>query len=99
MTMVEKKKTEKAVALLYNQDKSPAPKIVAGGSGLIARKIIETAEDAGIFIQKDPDLLELLAKIPIGEEITPELYQTIAEILAFVYSANSKFKNKMDESP
>lgn len=94
--MAKRKKIEKAVALLYDQQKSPAPKVIASGSGHIAKKIIETAKEAGIFVREDPDLLELLAKVPIGEEIPAELYQTIAEILAFVYSANSKFKTKID---
>jgi flagellar biosynthesis protein len=91
-------KTEKAVAILYDQQKAPAPKIVASGQGLIARKIIETAREAGIFIKEDPDLLELLAKIPVGEEIPQELYQTVAEVLAFVYSVNEKFKKKLEAS-
>ncbi len=94
--MSKKNKLDKAVALIYDQENSPAPKVVASGSGHIAKKIIETAKEAGIFIKEDPDLIELLAKVPIGEEIPSELYQTIAEILAFVYSANSKFKDKID---
>jgi flagellar biosynthesis protein len=84
----------KAVALLYDSSKSGAPQVVASGSGLIAQRIIETAREAGVFIKEDPDLVELLAKVPLGEEIPPELYQTIAEVLAFVYSVNAKFKDK-----
>lgn len=92
--MDEIKKNEKAVALRYDQSRSPAPQVVASGSGLIAQKIIETAREAGVFIKEDPDLVELLAKVPVGEEIPEELYQTIAEVLAFIYSVNERFKQK-----
>jgi flagellar biosynthesis protein len=89
---------EKAVAILYDENKSAAPQVVASGKGLIARKIIETAREAGIHIQEDPNLIELLAKIPIGEEIPVELYQTVAEVLAFVYQVNEKYRSKMEKT-
>jgi flagellar biosynthesis protein len=89
---------KKAVALLYDQKKSSAPKVVASGSNLVAEKIIATAIEAGVHIKEDRDLVELLAKIPVGEEIPAELYQTIAEVLAFVYAINSKYKEKLETS-
>lgn len=93
--MNETQKMEKAVAILYDAEKGTAPKIVASGKGEVARKIIETAKEAGVFIQEDPDLVELLAKIPLGQEIPAELYRTVAEVLAFVYKVNEQFKNKV----
>ncbi len=96
--MTERKRREKAVALRYEEGKNKAPEIVASGSGLIARNIIESAAKAGVAIKEDPDLVELLAKVPIGQEVPEELYQTIAEVLAFVYSVNSKFKEKYSDS-
>lgn len=89
------KPIEKAVAILYDEAKGSAPRIVASGKGPVAEKIIETARAAGVHIQEDPNLVELLAKIPIGNEIPVELYQTVAEVLAFVYKINEKFKAKM----
>ncbi|MBM9535475.1 EscU/YscU/HrcU family type III secretion system export apparatus switch protein [Desulfobulbus alkaliphilus] len=94
--MTEKTQRKKAVALLYDQAKSAAPKVVASGSNLIAETIIQTAIEAGVHIKEDPDLVELLAGVPVGEEIPAELYQTIAEVLAFVYAVNSKFKEKLE---
>ncbi len=88
--------SEKAVALLYDQEKSAAPQVVASGSGLVAQKILQTARDAGVFIQEDPDLVELLAKVPVGEEIPEELYRNVADILAFVYLVNEKYKVEKD---
>ena len=89
---------EKAVAILYDESKNTAPQIIASGKGLIARKIIETAREAGIHIQEDPNLIELLAKIPIGKEIPVELYQTVAEMLAFVYQINTKYREKREKN-
>lgn len=83
---------KRAVALLYDPKKAAAPKVVASGSNLVAEKIIATAAEAGVQIKEDKDLVELLSKIPVGEEIPFELYHTIAEVLAFVYSVNSKYK-------
>jgi len=83
---------KRAVALLYDPQKAAAPKVVASGSNLVAEKIIATAAAAGVHIKADPDLVELLAKIPIGDQIPAELYQTIAEVLAFVYAVNNKYK-------
>jgi flagellar biosynthesis protein len=87
-------KPKRAVALLYEQGKSSAPRVVATGSNLVAEKIIATAREAGVHIKEDNELVELLAKIPLGEEIPEELYQTIAEVLAFVYSVNEKYAKR-----
>ena len=96
--MMEKgKPIEKAVAILYDEAKGAAPKVVASGKGTIAAKIVETARAAGVHIQEDPNLVEVLSKIPIGNEIPVELYQTVAEVLAFVYRVNEKFKEKMGD--
>ncbi len=94
---MEKKSIKKAVAILYDEEKSAAPQVVASGQGIIAQKIIETARDAGVYIQEDPNLIELLSKVPVGDEIPVELYQTIAEVLAFVYRVNNSYKEKMDK--
>jgi len=79
---------EKAVALRYDSDRHSAPRVVASGHGEVARKILQHAAEAGVPIQNDPDLVELLAKVPLGNDIPVELYQAIAELLAFVYQLN-----------
>lgn len=86
---------KKAVAILYEDGNNTAPKVVASGKGTIAEKIIETATEAGIHIQQDANLVELLSKVDVGEEIPTELYQTVAEVLAFVYKINNRFKDKI----
>ncbi len=93
--MEKQKQITKAVAILYDEKESKTPKVVASGKGSIAEKIIETAREAGVHIQEDPNLVELLSKVPIGDDIPVELYQTVAEVLAFVYQINEKFKQKL----
>jgi len=92
--MKEEKPIEKAVALVYNREKSSAPTVVASGRGAIAAKIVETARESGVHIMEDPDLLELLARVPVGAEIPVELYRAIAEVLAFVYRLNGRYKER-----
>lgn len=92
------KKIDKAVALVYDKKRADSPLVVASGQGAVARKIIEIAHDAGIEIMEDPDLLELLAQVPLGEEIPVELYQAVAEVLAFVYRVNGRYQAGMNTS-
>ncbi len=89
---MERGKQKKAVALNYDESTGNAPCVIASGQGKIAEKIIRLAQESGIHIQENTDLVELLSKVPIGDEIPVELYQTVAEILAFVYQLNSKYK-------
>lgn len=94
--MEENTRKKQAVALIYDEKSSGrAPKVLASGKGFVAEKIIETAREAGIHIHEDPNLIEILAKVPVGEEIPVELYQTVAEVLAFVYRVNERFKHKL----
>ncbi len=91
--MAQDKPVDKAVALLYDKEQGDAPRIVASGRGVLAEKIVETARAAGVYIMEDPDLVELLAKLPVGDDIPPELYQAVAEILAFVYQVNGRYRS------
>jgi len=88
----KEKKTQrkKAVALKYDIEKDKAPWIIASGKGEIADRIIETAEKNEIPIEKDQDVVEVLAHLNIGDEIPPELYEVIAEILSFIYSLETQ---------
>ncbi len=87
--MPKDKKIKKAVALKYDRLKDEAPKIKAAGQGRIAEKIIELAREHGIPIHDDPDLVEVLSSLDVGQEIPPDVYVAVAELLAFVYSSNS----------
>ncbi|HDL08574.1 MAG TPA: hypothetical protein ENG35_07560, partial [Desulfobacteraceae bacterium] len=78
--MKKTKKTRQAVALKYSPDKDNAPKVAARGSGIIAEKIINSAKKYGIPVKDDPDLIEVLSKLNIEEEIPPNVYIVVAEL-------------------
>jgi flagellar biosynthesis protein len=74
-----------AVALRYVPKKDVAPKLVAKGRGYLAEKIIELARLHDIPIRHDKKLLQILSRLDLEEEIPPEVYRVVAEILAFIY--------------
>ncbi|HZG16464.1 MAG TPA: EscU/YscU/HrcU family type III secretion system export apparatus switch protein [Candidatus Bathyarchaeia archaeon] len=78
-------KRKQAVALRYQGGTMEAPIVTAKGKGLVAENIIKQAQDNRIPIQEDPSLVEVLGKLDLNQQIPPELYQVVAEILAFVY--------------
>jgi flagellar biosynthesis protein len=88
--MKKEQEQKRAVALQYDAGKDRAPLLTAKGSGVIAEKIIELATQQGIPIRNDPALIQVLMKLDIGDAIPIELYQAVAEILAFVYQMNEK---------
>lgn len=79
------KTIKKAVALGYDKGRDNAPKLLAKGKGELARRIMLLAEEHGIPVRREPDLLTLLEPIELGDEIPGEAYKVIAEILAFLY--------------
>jgi flagellar biosynthesis protein len=81
-----------AAALKYDTLKDAAPKVIAKGQGTIAEKIIELAKKNNVPIKSDPGLVQILSKLDIDEQIPAELYRAVAEILAFVYSANNRYR-------
>ncbi len=91
---MKKKEIKKAVALKYDRIKDSAPRVTAKGAGIIAEKIIELAEKEGVPINEDPDLVVALSQLDFQEEIPPELYKAVAEILAFAYRVNRDFAKK-----
>ena len=81
-----------AVALEYHPPKSQAPRVVAKGKGVVAEKILELARRAGVPIREDPVLFSLLSHLDVDQEIPPEAYKVVAELLAFVYKVHNRWK-------
>jgi flagellar biosynthesis protein len=75
---------QQAVALAYQQG-SNSPRVVAKGQGLLAERIIERAQEAGVFVHESPELVAMLMQVDLDQHIPPQLYRAIAELLAFVY--------------
>ncbi len=81
----EGRKIRRAVALGYDPDRDQAPRVLAAGGGDVADRILRAAAEHGIPVREDPELLEVLAGLDVGEEVPPAAYQAMAEILAFIY--------------
>ena len=81
---------KKAVALGYNRSKDNAPRVLATGAGEIANRIIDLAKEHDIPIKEDPDLIEILSKVEVDQEIPPNLYKAVAEIFSFLYKITKK---------
>jgi len=88
-----KERQREAVAVRYNPEKENAPRVVAKGRGQIAEKIIEIAKSNGVPVHEDRDLIELLSKVELFDEVPPELYVAVAEVLIWVYRMNNRFKS------
>lgn len=80
---------KKAAALKYDSVFS-APAVTAVGFGEIADKIIEEAERNNVPIVENASLTENLTKLSIGQEIPAELFEAVAEIIAFIYSLDNR---------
>ncbi|WGD59934.1 FlhB-like flagellar biosynthesis protein [Bacillus velezensis] len=84
----------RAVALHYDRQKDQAPKVVATGRGHVAENIIKEAEKAGVPIQEDRTLVELMRHLTVDDQIPEALYETVAEIFSFVYRLDETLKNE-----
>ena len=83
--------THLAVAIKYDKEKHEAPIVVAKGADYLAAKIKDVARENQIEIVENKPLARMLYhNVDIGAEIPPELYQTVAEVLAYVYNLKGK---------
>ncbi len=83
--------THYAVALKYDMDEMPAPQVVAKGQGYVALRIREIAQEHEVVIVENPPLARLLfSSVEIGDWIPPEMFQAVAEVLAYVYQVTGR---------
>lgn len=78
----------RAVALYY--DGENAPQLTAVGENRLAEEILRLAREYEVPIYENPELINLLARHQVGDEIPPALYRIIAELIAFVYHLKGK---------
>jgi len=97
----DKDRRKAAVALKkFGIDENAIPKVVAAGYGKLAEEIVRLAFENGVKVREDKDLARILAAIELDSDIPSEALVAIAEILAYVYKANSTYnlqENKNDE--
>ncbi len=77
-----------AVALQY--DGETAPKVTAKGAGDIAEQILAIAQEHDVPLQDNPELVKVLSKIELGDQIPEALYLAVAEVIAFAYMLKGK---------
>ena len=83
--------THIAIALQYDKDKMIAPKVVAKGADFMAENIKKIAREAGVPLVENVPLARAMFKtVKVGQVIPKNLFQAVAEVLAYVY----KLKNK-----
>lgn len=78
-----KPRIKKAAAIRYDAKES-APTVIAKGAGVVAENILKIAEEENIAVVENKELVEELSRIELGDQIPPELYQVVAEVLIFV---------------
>jgi flagellar biosynthesis protein len=75
---------QQAVALAYASG-DIAPQVIAKGRGAVAENIIAIAKEQGVFVHESKELVSMLMQVDLDDHIPAELYQAIAEILAWLY--------------
>lgn len=79
-----------AVALRYDMQKDFAPRVTAKGQGIVADNMIRRAREHDVAIYEDERLVKELLQFELGTEIPPELYEIVAQILAFVQAVDEE---------
>jgi len=79
-----------AAALVYDaQNKEGAPRVIAKGYGLVAEMIVQRAKEAGLYVHEAPEMVSLLMQVDLDARIPPQLYQAVAELLAWLHRLES----------
>ncbi|MBM3979159.1 MAG: flagellar biosynthesis protein FlhB [Planctomycetes bacterium] len=79
---------KRAVALRYDPTRDTAPKVVATGTGRTAEQILALAAKGGVPVRRDANLVGVLSRLKLDQEIPPEVYRAVAAILAFLNKVN-----------
>ncbi|MCM2317722.1 MAG: EscU/YscU/HrcU family type III secretion system export apparatus switch protein [Pseudomonas sp.] len=79
----DRRNRRQALALAYGEGDG-APRLVAKGYGEVAERIIAEAQRHGVRIHDSPELVGLLMQLDLDAQIPPQLYQVVAELLAWV---------------
>jgi flagellar biosynthesis protein len=82
---------DRAVALGRDASGGKAPRIMAKGEGEAAKELVRLALKHNIPIKYDPDLVQVLSKLDLDQEISEDVYLVVAELLAFIYLVNQEF--------
>lgn len=89
--------THFAVALRYDREQEDAPIVLAKGKNLVAQRIKELARDNGVPVIENKPVARSLYKLgKPGQQIPAEMYQVVAEVLAYVYRVHRRYFERRD---
>jgi len=89
------RRLQRAAAISYDPGEHDAPILAAFGEGHLAQKIIEVARESGVPVLPDPNLTAMLSSISVGDEVSPEMYEAVAKVLAFVSEVDRTYGEKV----
>jgi len=78
-----------AIAVSY-EESDTAPRVVAKGYGKLADTIVRTAREHGLYVHESTELVGLLMQVDLDSHIPPQLYQAVAELLAWLYRLEAR---------
>lgn len=81
-----------AIALQHDMGMKAAPRVIAKAQGLLAHRMIEEAQINQIPIHKDQHLAQVLKDVEVEDEIPVELYEAVAQVLAFIYRVDKDLR-------
>ena len=81
---------KQAIAMKYKAYENSAPKVIAKGSGEIAKKIIQKAKEYDIAIFQNPELTQMLMNVEVDEEVPPKLYEAVVEVFVWLHKTEKK---------
>ena len=90
---------KKAVALQYDQQRDRAPRVTAKGRGYVAENILAAAQKHTVPIYQNKTLVNMLMALELDREIPPELYRSIAEVMAYVYRMDCERGERKKQEP
>jgi flagellar biosynthesis protein len=86
--MADQPQQKRAVALRYDPNSDGAPKVIAKGRGRTAQQILDLAQKNAVPVRQDANLVQVLSRLNLDQEIPPEVYRAVAAILAFLNRVN-----------
>ncbi|MEO1007067.1 MAG: flagellar biosynthesis protein FlhB [Planctomycetota bacterium] len=89
--------THFSVAIRYDADAGDAPRVVAKGADWLALRIREIARLHGVPVVERPPLARALYRgVEVGRQISPEHYEAVAEVLAYVYRISDRARERAE---
>jgi flagellar biosynthesis protein len=87
--MSDETSRRRAVALRYESN-AGAPRVLAKGQGFVAERLLARAQELGVPLRAEPELVELLLQLELNQVIPPTLYAAVAEVLAWAYDVDRR---------